>query len=390
MAIATPDSLFDPTPVFGAWGRGARALVDTVALPAEGALDVDKLLVALERGGAKGVTAQGAEALDYLQIQLLDIGLSISAPITHLTYDQSAATVDVVAMIDQSARISVTLGGEVVAEGTEFSPREISLRITPTDHFAQAEFVASTLTAALALGGAAAVRLMGEDVRFRGFDIPVARISDLLRSRETSLRLMVIGAAMRVEFEFPPQLSGAEIQAIDFVRHAILDRTFTWPTPRHPLILPANELNLRRFQSASKPARIVIPWPTTVEILGHEIPLGTTRVIMEGAVIEDLDQVVNEVSRLDGHVVQAYVRSLEGRATIECPEAPTLPEHPWTENETALMSLEEQLCSRLTERYNALAAGTLQGLSEEEKNELTNPVPSIGELFLRDGPANEG
>jgi hypothetical protein len=391
VAIASHENLFGEAPPLVGWGAGtgSSAYFTAQAILAEGALAVEKLLAELRGVGGADATTEGVETVDLLGIELADIGLSISAPISHLHYDQAAGTVDVLATIDQAAEISVTLAGEVVGGGAEFSPREVLLRISPTSPLARAEFVASTLTAALALGGAATVRLVDGDVRFRGFDLPLAQISDLLRTRETSLRLMAIGAAIHAEFEFPPHLSGAEIQAIDFVRHAIIDRTFTWPTPRHPLTLPANEPNLRRLQSTTKPARIEIPRTTTVELLGHEIPLGTTRVIMEGAVIEDLDHVVTDVLRLDGHPVQAYVRSLEGRATIECPEAPILPEHPWTEDEAALISLEEQLCSRLTERYNILAAGTLAGLSEAEKADLTNPAPSLGELFVRDEPANE-
>jgi hypothetical protein len=388
MAIATPDSLFHPTPPFGAWGSETPASVDAIALPAEGALDVDRLLFEFHRGSTKRVLTQQMEALDFLQLELPDIGLSISAPMNHLHYDQLASTVDVVAAIDRSAEISVTLAGQIVADGAEFSPREISLRIAPISTLAKAEFAASTLTAALALGGAVTLRMAGGDIKFRGFELPLARIADLLRTGETSLRLMVIGAAIHADFEFPPHLSGAEIQAIDFVRHAIVDRAFIWPTPRHSLTLKANETNLHQLRSTVEPARIEIPRPTTVGLLGHEIPLGTTRVIMESAVIEDLDRIIVEVSQLDGHVVEAYVRSLEGRATIECPDAPRLPDDPWTQNEFALISLENQLCSRLAERYNALAAETLAGLSDEKKGELTNPAPSIGELLIAE-PSDE-
>ena len=48
-----------------------------------------------------------------------------------------------------------------------------------------------------------------------------------------------------------------------------------------------------------------------------------------------------------------------------------------------------QLCSRLAGRYNALAAATLAGLSDEEKDKLTNPVPSIGELLLTEESPDE-
>jgi hypothetical protein len=382
MAIATPDTLFSPVPMFGTWADETHNLLYGMTLPAEGVLDVDRLLFELHRDRAKGGRAHGVETLDLLKLEVADIGLTISAPITRLDYDHLAGTVDVVGTIERSAEVLIKLTGEVVPETAYFNPREIFLRIAPRSNLAKDEFVASILTAALALGGVASVGMFGGDVKFRGFELPLAQIADELRSGQTALRLMIIGTATGASFEFPAHLSGTELQEIAFLRRAIIDRRFVWPIARHPLTLHADPETLHQLETTREPTRIAIPRPTVVDLQGRQVSLGSVRVVMEGGVIEDLDRIISEVSRLDGHPVTAYVRSVEGRATVECPEAPTLPANPWDPATEGLISLEQRLCALLTKRYNALAAGTLAGLSDEEKEELTNPSPSIGELLL--------
>lgn len=73
----------------------------------------------------------------------------------------------------------------------------------------------------------------------------------------------------------------------------------------------------------------------------------------------------------DGHEVEGQVRSLTGTALMETLEAPRLPADAWDPSEQALIALEPILSARLADQYNSLAASTLEGLSEEEKAELT-------------------
>ena len=53
-----------------------------------------------------------------------------------------------------------------------------------------------------------------------------------------------------------------------------------------------------------------------------------------------------------------------------------------------LIDMEGQLDAALVERYNALAAASLAGLSENEKAEIT-ARPEVGEAFLIDDTSPE-
>jgi hypothetical protein len=210
----------------------------------------------------------------------------------------------------------------------------------------------------------------------------LAEISKLLRNRQTAYYLMIIGKACGCEFVFPEHLSGSEVQSIAFIHHAIVERTFTWPISRHPQSLTATEQNLKFLETAAEPRRIAIPRPVLAPLLGREIDLGWVTVVIEAAVIEDVARVVAEASKLDGHEIDASVKSLDGRATIECPDAPKLPPQPWKANEEALIAIDRELVCRITQRYNSLAASTLEGLSDEKKAELVNPSPSLSEVLV--------
>jgi hypothetical protein len=316
------------------------------------------------------------------------MGFTFSAPLDDVHLDAKAGKINVAAKRDEAVTISLEFDGEVVPSGAGFSARRVSVRILPINNLARSEFVASSLEAALALAERTTVKLRGAGVNFGSFDLSLREISELLRTRETSLRLMIIGKAVNVAFDFPPHLSAVEVQTIAFLRHAIIDRQFTWPIWRHPLSLTADRPTFEKVKASSGPARIGIPRQVTEALLGHEIGLGLVNILMEQAVIEDADRVMAEVAMLDGHEVQAFVRSLAGRATIECPQAPTLPENSWTSKEQALIWLEETLVARVTERYNVLATSTLTGLSDNEKKELTEPEPGLGELLSRGEETN--
>jgi len=80
----------------------------------------------------------------------------------------------------------------------------------------------------------------------------------------------------------------------------------------------------------------------------------------------------------------ALIRSLTNQALFELPEAPRLPLNPWDSRIQSLIDLERELDSRLIERYHALAASTLAGLSEEERARVTRRVELDEEAFLID------
>ncbi|MGH9760801.1 MAG: hypothetical protein ACREDR_29050 [Blastocatellia bacterium] len=355
---------------------------------AEGAIPLESLgseMAAQDRPTVGDMQAE-IEAGD-LNLELAGIGLSLRTRILHVGFDREVGRFDLGFQIDDEATVAIQLLGEVVKGGCRFSARRASFRVCPINHAAAAEFVASSMTAALGLSDRTVLKAFGGNVRFGAFNLELREISDLIRNRETARRLMVIGKAFGYKFQFPPRLSGAEVQTIAFFHHAIVDRSFVWPMFRHPLSMTATKNNLEMLGTHSKPGRIGIPRLIIENLLGKKIDLGMVNILMEEAIIEDAERVLGEVSALDGHEVQTFVRSLAGRATIECPEAPTLPPNPWTPNEEGLMAIENELVTRITDRYNALAASTLEGLTEEQQAELTNPPgPTFAEILNSDQP----
>jgi hypothetical protein len=320
---------------------------------------------------------------EELGIEVSELGLSLTPRLIKFSFLPDNGVVSLVAAVDEAAEVSATLTGDLVADGSEFSPREVTLQVVPLSHLARADFVASSLTAGLALGGRVGLRIVGEQIGFRGFELPLAQIAGHIRTRETARRLMIIGKATGTEFRFPAHLSGKEIQEIAFTHHAVVDREFIWPMSQHGLPLRADYETLQKLDSTTGPHQIGIPRQLVFDLLGHQIRLGAAMVIMQEAVIEDLSEVRQRIALLDGEVVNALVRSLVGRAIIRCPAAPSLPRQPWTRVEEALMALEPELCARLADRYNSLAAETLSGLSDSEKQRLTRPKPKLSSLLER-------
>lgn len=92
---------------------------------------------------------------------------------------------------------------------------------------------------------------------------------------------------------------------------------------------------------------------------------------MKDAVLKNFDSVKKEVAQNDGHLVDAVFISSVGEAIFEFSDAPKLPKSPWSSFIQDLISLENNLCDLLFEKYNKLAAAaSLSGLSEEEKEAI--------------------
>ena len=83
----------------------------------------------------------------------------------------------------------------------------------------------------------------------------------------------------------------------------------------------------------------------------------------------------------DGHTVDFQARPLSGKVKISLQEAPRLPASPWEPIVEELIKLEWSLDERLAEQYHALAASTLDGLTEEEKAEVTQRPSTVEDAF---------
>jgi len=310
-----------------------------------------------------------------LKIVISDLNFAIDAGVLQSKQDQDASEFSLTVSIAENVEAKIVLGGTTAEDETSFEIREVLFRLAPTEDGAEADFVASTLNAALTLSHRVHFQMpgMGLDLVL-GFALPLIEISRLLQSRQTSHRLMTIERATGIRFDLPKgAFSRTDIAATIFVYRAIVDRAFTYHlTTGLPKVVEANEEGAKRLKSLQE-SRVVIFGPEDMYkgLLGVEIPLGRMTVKIQDPYIEDLDRVRDEVAQGDGHPVTVLFRSATNQALFELPDAPRLPSNPWEERIQAFIDLERELDSRLIERYHALAAGSLAGLTDEERKRVT-------------------
>lgn len=323
-----------------------------------------------------------------LAILISDFNLAIDSVVVHVSQDQSTNEVSMRLLIPPDVEASMTLEGGVTENGTRVEIKGVSFRLSPVEDGAQADFVASTLNAALALSHRVYFQMPGMELDLAlGFRLPLIEISRLLQSRQTSYRLMAIERATGIQFQLPSAaFSGADIAAIIFVFRAIVDRAFSYHLINGiPVLVDANEEGAKRLKSLQESGVITFgPEPMSKDLLGVEVPLGRMTVTIQDLYIDDIDRVSEDVAQGDGHPVTLVIRSRTNQALFELPDAPRLPLDSWNSRIESLIDLERVLDARLIERYHALAASTLEGLSEEEKTRVTRRVELDDDVFLID------
>jgi hypothetical protein len=309
-----------------------------------------------------------------LRILISDFNVVIDGAVVQLRQDKDAGKIFMKVEIDANVEASITFTGTMTEHGASFEIEEVSFRLAPTKDCARADFVASTINAALNLSQRVHLQMpeSGLDLAL-GFDLPLIEISRLLQSRQTSFRLMTIERATGNRFDLPRDgFSGNEIGVINFVFRSIVERRFVFLLNSVQVYIEASEDGAERLKSFKESDALTFgPDPVTKSLLGVEIRLGRQTAKISEPFIEEFDRVQQEVLRRDGHLVPVMIRSLTNQAVYELPEAPSLPPDPWNDRIQRLIDLERDLDSRLFERYNALAAGSLAGLTEEEKELVT-------------------
>jgi hypothetical protein len=291
------------------------------------------------------------------------------------------------AKIDTNVRFVITLLGESAADG--FQTNGISIRFETLVRTAESNFRGATLRAALSLATQTRLALPGLtlDLWFR-LNEPLREISEMLKLRQTMYRVMVIERATARHFEIPPFISGEDMEAISLLYHAITERAFGWPLEAvHTVFYPASKDVADSLEERNQSSTFVHP-SFQRSLFGIEFPLGEATITIVDNHIEDFEQVKEELRTDDGHPVAVRIRSLIGLAHYRFPHAPRLLDAAWTLDLQTLINMEGQLDTALMERYNALAAATLDGLSEDQKAEITKR-PEIGEAFLIDDESME-
>ena len=282
------------------------------------------------------------------------------------------------AAVDPNATMVVTLFGESDREG--FHTRSFSFGFESSEKTAESNFRLATLRAALSLATKTRILALGLglDHWFR-LNESLRDISEMLKLRQTMYRLMVIERAIGRRFKVPSFIPGEDMEAISFLYHAITERSFGWPFDGTLTVFYEASKDLAiRLEQLNQSPDFSYDLSHQQSLFGITIPLGEATITIINKRIDDFDQVLRELRCDDGHSVALMVRSRIGLAHYTMHEAPHLPTKVWDKDLQMLIDMESQLDAVLVERYNALAASTLEGLDDEERAAITER-PHLGE-----------
>lgn len=301
-----------------------------------------------------------------------DFNLELSTFITNVSRQIEARDMvgyTIEADVYKDVDLIVNLLGNLIED--TFKIEEVSLNTNFSNETAESDFIASTLLAAIELSKEVFLRM--PDIEFDlkvSFQSLPLEISRMLQRRQFAYRIMVIERATGYKFNLPSEILAKDVENVAFIYQAIINRSFIFPfsSVTYPNV-PATQENLEQFTELSTKSFIVFAdsKPIKRTILGKDISLGEGSFVIQNAAIDDWEKVKEELSRADNHPVEIVIRSLSGQAEYDLPLAPKLPRAAWTSFVQTLIDLDAGLDKRLVERYHHLAAATLNGFSDEEK-----------------------
>jgi len=286
-------------------------------------------------------------------------------------------------IVDENVYLDLNLVGQSIEQENKFKRGQFSLFYHIEEGRPRSHFVADTLMAVMGLAGRFDLKISEPEVSTNlTFELPLLEISKMLHRRQTAYRLMVIEEATGKQFLMPSAITEKEIGKIAFVYHAIVDRSFIWSGGS--FAFPVTQENASQVAHLAQP----LSWAAPVEslnetVLGQSINLGRAIVTMEDAVVTNPGEVRKQLEAGGGRQVTLEISSLSGQYKYEFIDLP----HPsgiWGGAKIqALVELKPYLDAAITERYHALAAATLAGLTEEEKKDVTT-FPDLDESFTVD------
>ncbi|MGI8565953.1 MAG: hypothetical protein ACR2LZ_05660 [Pyrinomonadaceae bacterium] len=316
-----------------------------------------------------------------LQIAIRDFQIHLEMPLEDVISNMSAGKVLLRATVDEEVAVVLTIAGRLVED--QFQIEGVYFNTEAPFESARASFVASTLHAMFSLSKQMNLRVPELEISLDlEFSRPLLDVSHMLRRRQLEYRIMLIERATGYKFMLPSDLTAEQVHDVTLIYHAIVHRTFMWPVNSLTIFPPATDEWLNCLIDLDRDASFTRgPGPRSEMLFGVKIALGDEILTIEDKIIEDFDKVQKELARNDGHNVAVVIRSLSGQGRYDFPNAPRLSDSLWEPMIQMLVDLESHLDARLVERYHALAAATLSGLTEEEKVEVTTR-PEFGEAFL--------
>jgi hypothetical protein len=246
-------------------------------------------------------------------------------------------------------------------------------------------FLNSTLWAMLGISSKFTIKfpMLNNYILTSSFEMPIDEISKLLQERQIAYRLLVIETATGIKLPFSHGfIDGKDIENIAFCYKAIIEREFSWFST--PTIIPwqSNEESLTWLPESNEPSSVTFrPEPVVKSIFGIDIPLGLMAGKIDKAVIDNYEEAKEKLAKLDNKSVSIKQRSVDGTILMIAVNVPHLPQNPWTEKLKNLINIDSQLDEKVLERYFSLASSTLDGLTEKQKEEITERPELDEEAF---------
>ncbi len=310
-----------------------------------------------------------------LQLNFLNFSTNIDAPIIDIKRI-SPQEIKITALIDTDFSVILSIYGKT--QGDSFIIEKSSLKPELKKDTAQANFIASTITAMmLAAGGEILLQIpvLGLKLPLR-FESNLKELSIALHRRQLIHRIMVIERATQKRFQLPKdEYKGQEIKVIAFIYKAIIERSFTWQADRFFFTYTKERFSeLEKLIEQIKAKNycmepFIVGTRLRKEVLfGQEISLGLEEVKFENLILEEPEYISNQLK--DENIPQIKVGFLvtTGKVRYFFKDAPVFPENCWNELIQKLIDLESDLNNLTLNRYFSEMA-TLADLPEEDKAE---------------------
>lgn len=315
------------------------------------------------------------------------LSLIINAPGIHYRLEVPLADSPVVEdnkilarfILDEGVYLELNLTGQSIKQENKFEAGQFSLFYHIEERRPRAHFVADTLMAVIGLAGRIHLNISEPEVSTDlNLEYSLLEISKMLHRRQTAYRLMFIEEVTGLRFLLP---SGIWDRDIAFVYHAIVDRSFVWSSGIFSGSIPATQENASLFAQDVQPFRWQRREILSEMVLGQVINLGRTTITIEDAVVKNRDKVREQLEARDGREVTLEIGSLSGQVKYEFTEISHSSDVSWEPKIQALIDMEPYLDAAITARYHALAASTLEGLTDEQRSAVTTRPELDEEAF---------
>ena len=235
-------------------------------------------------------------------------------------------------------------------------------------------FLLETFKAILCLSNKVKVEIPSIDYSFGvSVPLPLNKISEILQNRQFAYRLMAIEKAFQTSLPFPKRfIAGEEVENIAFCYHAVVDRQFEWVCNSFTVFPPSAKENLKYLPENNTSYHLAFPTLNEIKVIfNHELLLGQFMIDIEKASIENYEEVKEKFAKFDGQPVEMVIKPLNGKIKYTSLNVPVLSSKAWKVEIQKLIDLDEEFNSAFLERYFKIATSTLEGLSEEQKESIT-------------------